>query len=91
MFYCTVALPYLVIDGTYSAVRNNYFQVIEGKPTAAVIPKIHCPKSNQNFRDITRNVVENMILHEIFSVCSITFSLLHFMLYPGKSISFGTV
>ena len=29
---------------------------------------IHCPKSNPNFRDIKRIVVENMILHEIFSV-----------------------
>ena len=29
-----------------------------------------CPKSNLNFRDISRNVVENMILHEIFRVVS---------------------
>ena len=26
----------------------------------------HCPKSNPNFRDITRNVEENEILYEIF-------------------------
>ena len=29
---------------------------------------VHCPKSNKNFRDITGNVVEIMILHEIFRV-----------------------
>ena len=51
---------------------------------------LHCPKSNQNFRDITWNVVENMILHEIFRVLS-HFSPLHFMLSRGKLISFGTV
>ena len=33
-------------------------------------PNIHCPKSNPYFRDITWNVVENMILHEIFRVVS---------------------
>ena len=31
---------------------------------------IHCPRSNQNFRDITRNVEESEILHEIFRVVS---------------------
>ena len=31
---------------------------------------IHCPKSNPNFRDITWNVEENEILHEIFRVVS---------------------
>ena len=31
---------------------------------------LHCPKSNPNFRDISWNVVENMILHEIFRVVS---------------------
>ena len=31
---------------------------------------IHCPKSNPNFRDKTWNVVENMVLHEIFRVVS---------------------
>ena len=30
----------------------------------------HCPKCKQTFRDITWNVVENMILHEIFRVVS---------------------
>ena len=33
-------------------------------------PTMHGPKSNPNFRVITRNVVENMILHEIFRVVS---------------------
>ena len=31
---------------------------------------IHCPKSDPNFRDLTRNVEENEILHEIFPVVS---------------------
>ena len=31
---------------------------------------LHCPKSNPKFRDITWNVVENRILHEIFRVVS---------------------
>ena len=31
---------------------------------------IHCLKSNPNFRDITWNVVDNMILHELFRVVS---------------------
>ena len=31
---------------------------------------VHCPKNNQNFRDITRNVEENEILHVIFRVVS---------------------
>ena len=31
---------------------------------------IHCPKIIYNFRDITRNVEENEILHEIFRVVS---------------------
>ena len=56
-----------------------------------IIQPIHCPKSNPNFRDISLNVVENMILHEIFRVVSCTFSPLHFMLNRGKSIFFGTV
>ena len=35
-----------------------------------IIQPIYCPKSNPNFRDISLNVVENMILHEIFHVVS---------------------
>ena len=31
---------------------------------------IHCPNSYQNFRDITWNIEENEILHEIFHVVS---------------------
>ena len=30
----------------------------------------HCPKSNQNFREITRNEEENEIIHKIFCVIS---------------------
>ena len=33
---------------------------------STVIHDIHCPKSYQNFRDVTCNVEENEILHEIF-------------------------
>ena len=52
---------------------------------------VHCPKSNPNFHDITWNVVENMILHELFRVVSRCPRYIHFMLYRGKWISFGTV
>ena len=31
---------------------------------------LHCQKNIPHFRDITGNVVENMILHEIFRVVS---------------------
>ena len=31
---------------------------------------VHCPESNPNFRDITRNLEENEIPHEIFRVVS---------------------
>ena len=52
-------------------------------------------KNNTNFRDIPRNVEENEMLLEIFRVVhtyvGISFSLLHFELYLGKSIAFGTV
>ena len=34
---------------------------------------VHCPKSNPNFRDITRTVEENEILHEIFHVSPLHF------------------
>ena len=47
---------------------------------------IHCPKSNPNFRDITWNLVENMILHEISHVFPATFHVTY--VYSGKSISF---
>ena len=32
--------------------------------------QLHCPKSNTIFRDISRNVEENEILHEIFRLVS---------------------
>ena len=34
--------------------------------------KLHCPKSNPNFRDITWNEEENEMLHEIFSVVHVS-------------------
>ena len=49
---------------------------------------VHCPKSNQHFRDITRNVEKN----ETRNIPrSISFSLLHFALHLGKPITYGTV
>ena len=57
---------------------------------STVIHDIHCPKSYPNFRDVTCNVEENEILHEIFRLVS-SFPPLHFMLYLGISITFGTV
>ena len=41
---------------------------------------IHCSKSNPNFRDITWNVEDNMILHEKFSVVS------RFPCYPAENL-----
>ena len=42
----------------------------EQDPESAAILSLYCPKSNQNFRDITQNVEENEILHEIFRLVS---------------------
>ena len=50
----------------------------------------HCPKSNQNFRDITWSIVENIILHEIFHLVS-RFPRATFHVNRGKLIFFGTV
>ena len=50
---------------------------------------LHCPISNPNFRDITQNVEERYTIQNIPR--SISFSPLHFVLYLGKSITFGTV
>ena len=41
--------------------------------------QIHCLKSNPNFRNITWNVVENMILHEIFRLASRLPATFHFI------------
>ena len=43
--------------------RGFYFK-------ASLLSRIHCFKSNLNFSDITWNVEENQILHEIFHVLS---------------------
>ena len=54
----------------------------------------HRPKSNPNFRGITRNVEENEILqYSTWNIPAyrISFSPPHFILYRGKSITFGTV
>ena len=40
----------------------------ESMPGSHIYVSAHWPKSNQNFRDITRNVEENKILHEIFRI-----------------------
>ena len=54
---------------------------------------VHCPKSNPNFRDISRNVEENKIpvLHEMFRVVSVFPAILYFMTYLGKLYTLGTV
>ena len=46
-------------------IHNSQFPTLNLK-----ITNPHCPKSSPNFRDISWNVVENMILHEIFRVVS---------------------
>ena len=43
------------------------FPVVCGEHTTHLL---HCPKSNPNFRDITWNVKENEVRHEIFRVLS---------------------
>ena len=48
----------------------------------SIYMKFHYPKSNPNFRDITRNVEENEILHEIFRVVS------RFLLVISRKIYF---
>ena len=64
------ALFYIIFNNTLLFIRILFtFYVI------CVIPQIfcsalHCPKSNPNFRNITLNVVLNMILHELFRVVS---------------------
>ena len=45
---------------------------------------VHCPKSNPNIRDTTRNVEENEKLHEIFSVVQYFVSTDTFRVISGK-------
>ena len=53
-------------------VYRSYLYVVTllGNLTVYLYVTVHCPKSNTNFRDITRKIVENMIVHEIFRVLS---------------------
>ena len=51
----------------------------------------HCPKSNPNFRDITQNVEKEKRDTSLKIPHSISFPPLHFVLYLGKMIIFGTV
>ena len=51
----------------------------------------HCPKSNPNFPDITRNVEETTQCYTRNISLSISFSAIHFVFYLGKSITFRTV
>ena len=50
-----------------------------------------CWKSNPNFRDITWNVEENLLLQELFHVVSRFPRYISYYIYHGKSIIFGTV
>ena len=43
---------------------------LSAKDLGTLCRLLHCRKSSLNFRDITLNVVENIILHEIFCVVS---------------------
>ena len=62
----------------------------ESMPGSHIYVSAHWPKSNQNFRDITRNVEENKILHKIFRVVSrfpATFRVLSLKIdYLGDSV-----
>ena len=51
----------------YSVTRTARYSSLKSPQVMVVV---HCPKSKTNFRDITRNVEENEILHEIFRVVS---------------------
>ena len=65
-----VVLGILVFHFSYSIHHQNdiFKQKLSQQPQNT--STVHCPKSNPNFRDITWNVVENMILHEIFRIVS---------------------
>ena len=56
--YSIYPFPYLLLPSL-----TIYMQVYLRLRTAVIV---HCLKSYPNFRDITRNVEENEILHEIF-------------------------
>ena len=72
--YCIYIYIYCTVYATLHLERENQWVMY-------YIVFIHCLKSNSNFLHKTWNQVENMILHTWNSPCSITFSLLHFMLY----------
>ena len=78
--YTTVLLQYIYIY-IYCTVYATLHLERENQWVMYHIVYVHCLKSNSNFLHITWNQVENMILHTWNSPCSITFSLLHFMLY----------
>ena len=60
--YSKCPFPYLLLPSL-----TIYMQVYIRLRTAVIV---HCLKSYPNFRDITRNVEENEILHEIFRIVS---------------------
>ena len=74
--YYTIILTYYTIILTYYTIILTYFIIIPYSLAVSVVLSpsflllIHCPKSNQNFRDITRNVEENEMLHEIVRILS---------------------
>ena len=76
-------------EGLYAAALyiplTRLLPVMSGgvKPPRTLVQ--NCP----NFRDITWNVEENEILHEIF--CVVFPATFHVYVYRGKSITFGTV
>ena len=62
-----------------------HHEIHHGECSSLKILAVHCPKSNQNFRDITRNVEENEMLHELFR--SVSRFPYYFVFYLGKSIT----
>ena len=64
------ALYRIIAKGLYKVIQNYFI--------------VHCPKSNPNIRDKTRNVEENEKLHEIFSVVQYFVSTVTFRVISGK-------
>ena len=77
-----------ICSGHHQAWRNLESWVVY---TDLHIFPIHSPKSNPNVSDITRNVDENEILHEIFRVVQYLFFPATFHAISRKFNTFGTV
>ena len=82
-FYLFIKYVLCTVHATYIHFTVNFHRKT---------PHLTVRKVIQNFRDITWNLVENMmILHELFRVVSRFPHYISYYVNRGKSISFGTV